>query len=134
MSENWFIKIITPPSLTHTPLPFTLFKCSLKHSSDQGTNARKVISEVYAFFVLQSTVFGRKSKHNTDVTAWHGINFYKNNLWNILVIGNYFVNFQNYQILMLLTPSDNKRTLHYKKCVHLWNNFPCISTLVTTMF
>ena len=29
----------------------------------QGTNARKVISEVYAFFVLQCTVCGRKSKH-----------------------------------------------------------------------
>ena len=26
----------------------------------EGTNARKVISEVYAFFVLQCTVFGRK--------------------------------------------------------------------------
>ena len=36
---------------------------------DQGNNARKVISEVYAFFVLQCTVFGRKSKHKTDVTA-----------------------------------------------------------------
>ena len=35
----------------------------------QGCNARKVISEVYAFFVLQCTVFGRKSKHKTDVTA-----------------------------------------------------------------
>ena len=33
-----------------------------------GTNARKVISEVDAFFVLQCTVFGRKSKHKTDVT------------------------------------------------------------------
>ena len=32
----------------------------------QVTNARKVISEV---FVLQCTVFGRKSKHKTDVTA-----------------------------------------------------------------
>ena len=63
----------------------------------QGTNARKVISEVYTFFVLQCTVFGRKSKHKTDVTAWHGIHFYKNNLWNILVIGNYYVNYQNYQ-------------------------------------
>ena len=29
-------------------------------------------------------------------------------------------------------PKDS--TLHYKKCVHLWNNFPCISTLVTAMF
>ena len=35
----------------------------------QGTNARKVISEEYAFFELQCTVFGRKSKHNTDVDA-----------------------------------------------------------------
>ena len=33
---------------------------------NQGTNARKVI---YAFFVLQCTVFGRKSKHKTDVAA-----------------------------------------------------------------
>ena len=35
----------------------------------QGTNAKKVISEVYTFFVLQCTVFGRKSNHKTDVTA-----------------------------------------------------------------
>jgi len=38
-------------------------------SLSQGTNARKVILEVYAFFVLQCTVVGRKSKHKTDVTA-----------------------------------------------------------------
>ena len=31
-------------------------------------------------------LFGRKSKHKTDVTAWHGIHFRKNNLWNILVM------------------------------------------------
>ena len=51
--------------------------------NDQGTNARKVISEVYTFFVLQMqcTVFGRKSKHKTDVTltASHGIHFHKKN-------------------------------------------------------
>ena len=35
----------------------------------KGTNTIKVISEVYAFFVLQCTVFGLKSKHKTDVTA-----------------------------------------------------------------
>jgi len=29
-------------------------------NKNQGTNARKVILEVYAFFVLQCTVFGRK--------------------------------------------------------------------------
>ena len=65
--------------------------------SSQGTKARNVISEVYAFFVLQCTVFGRKSKHKMDSTAWHGIHFHKNNLWNILVIENCYVNNQNYQ-------------------------------------
>ena len=65
--------------------------------TEQGTNAKKVISEVYAFFVMHCTVFGRKSKHKTDVTACRWIHFHKNNLWNILVIGNYYVNYQNYQ-------------------------------------
>ena len=41
----------------------------VKDSLNQCTNARKVISEVYAFFVLQCTVFGRKRKHKTDVRA-----------------------------------------------------------------
>ena len=40
-----------------------------EHCKRQGINARKVISKVYAFFVLQCTVFGRKSKHKMDVTA-----------------------------------------------------------------
>ena len=82
----------------------------LVHCSRPGININinetkvlmQVISEVYAFFVLQCTVFGRKIKHKTDVTAWHGIHFHKNNLWNILVIGNNFVNYQNYQNLILL--------------------------------
>ena len=33
------------------------------------------------------------------------------NQWNILAMGNYYVNYQNYQNLMLLTSSDTKRTL-----------------------
>ena len=38
--------------------------------------------------------------------------FHKKNQWNILVIGNFnYVNYQNYQDLMLLTSSDTKRTL-----------------------
>ena len=71
---------------------FTFLKWS-KQSLNQGTNARKVISEVYAFCVLQWTVFGRKSKHKTDVTSYHEIHFQKKNLWNILVIWNYYVNY-----------------------------------------
>ena len=37
--------------------------------------------------------------------------FHITNQWNILVIGNYYVNYQNYQNSMLLTSSDAKRTL-----------------------
>ena len=31
------------------------------------------------------------------------------------------------RLVFTFPPKDN--TLQYKKCVHLWNNFPCISTL-----
>ena len=37
--------------------------------------------------------------------------FHIKNQWTILVIGNYYVNYQNYQNFMLLTSSDTKRTL-----------------------
>ena len=36
-----------------------------------------------------------------------------NNQWNILVIGNFYVNYQNDQNSMLLTSSDTKRTLRH---------------------
>ena len=69
--------------------------------------------------------------------------FHIKNQWNILVIGNYYVNYQNYQNLMLLTPSDTKRTLMYpflitnsaqreldRICTQSIRNFPCIITLI----
>ena len=31
-----------------------------------------------------------------------------------------------------LPPRDS--TLQYKSCIHLWNNFPCITTLVNMIF
>ena len=37
--------------------------------------------------------------------------FHTKNQWNILVIGNYYVHYQNYQNSMLLTSSDTWRTL-----------------------
>ena len=49
-----------------------------------------------------------KIDDKTDATAWLGINFHKN---NILGIWNYYMNFQNYQNLMLLSSSDTRRTL-----------------------
>ena len=41
--------------------------------------------------------------------------FHIKNQWNILVIGKYYVNYQNYQNLMLSTSSNTKRTLHASK-------------------
>ena len=37
--------------------------------------------------------------------------FHIKNQWNILVIGNYYVNFQNYQNLMLLTSSNTDASI-----------------------
>ena len=69
------------------------------------------------------------------------------NQWNILVIGNYYVNYQNYQNLMLLTSSDTKRTLMHLLLLEIpprenWFqyvhrvyttaiDFPCLTFLVT---
>ena len=89
----------------------------LEHTCPQGCNARKVISEVYASFVLQCTVFKRKSKHKTDVTAWHGIHLsHKKSMKysghrKILCEYQNYQNYKNDQNLMLLTSSDSKRTL-----------------------
>ena len=62
----------------------------------QGYNARKVISEIYASFVLQGTISGRMSQHGM------GSIFHIKNQWNILVTGNYYVNYQKFQNSMLL--------------------------------
>ena len=72
--------------------------------------------------------------------------FHIKNQWNILVIGNNNVNYQNYQHVMLLTSSDTKRTLMRlflftnfapRELVSICTqnirnsaiNFPCIRTL-----
>ena len=58
---------------------------------------------------LYCCVLSLSGKVNTCHLTWNP--FSQKNQWNILVIGNYYVNYQNYQFLMLLTPSDTKRTL-----------------------
>ena len=68
------------------------------------------------------------------------------NQWNILVLGSYYVNYQNYQNSMLLSSSDTERTLRhlflftnsagenwfqYVRRVYMTaNNFPCIIPLI----
>ena len=39
--------------------------------------------------------------------------FHINNQWNILVIGNYYVSYRNFQNSMTLSSSDTKRTLRH---------------------
>ena len=72
--------------------------------------------------------------------------FHIKNHWNILVIWNYYVNYQNFQNLMRLTSSDTKRTLMIYSCLQIppkenWFqyvhrvyttaiNFPCITFLI----
>ena len=76
--------------------------------------------------------------------------FHINNQWNILVIGNYYVNYQNHQNSMLLTSSDTKRTLmhlflftnsarenwfqYVRRAYATAINFPCITFLNASRF
>ena len=53
-----YICTVNPNGASLTSLTISILK-----KLHQGTNASKVILEAYAFFVLQCTVFGRKSKH-----------------------------------------------------------------------
>ena len=60
----------------------------------QGCKARKVISEVYTASVYFSVLsLGARRMLKPDM----GSIFHIKNEWNILVIGNYYVNYQNYQ-------------------------------------
>ena len=56
---------------------------------------------------LGGTVNTRRISKPDMGSIFHHIN----NQWNILVIGNYYVNYQNYPNSMPLTSSDTKRTL-----------------------
>ena len=73
---------------------------------NQGCNARKVISEVYASFVLQ-----RECKHKTDVTDWHGIHLSLKKTMNYSGNRKLLCELSKLSNLMLLTSSDTKRTL-----------------------
>ena len=73
----------------------------------------KLVHQIRIFFTAWQCNdyidFGRQCKHKTDEKAWHGIHL--SHQWNILAIWNYYVNYQNYQNLMLLTSLDTERTL-----------------------
>ena len=115
----------------------------------QGYNARKVISLVNAFFVLQCTVFGRISKHKADVTASHGIHLSHKKLMKYSGHRKLLCELSNFLNSMLLSSSDTKRTLIHS-CLQIpprenWFqyvrrvyataiNFPCIITFTLPAF
>ena len=61
--------------------------------------------------VMQGTLFQRWAYLLYCSVLSLGPIFHIKNQWNILVIGNYYVNYQNYPNLMLLSSSVTKRTL-----------------------
>ena len=107
----------------------------------------KLFQRCVHFFVLQCTVFGRKSKHKTDVTAWHGINCHKNNLWNILVLEAIMWIIKIIKIkcfypprildehisifFCLQIPPRENWFQHVRRVYATAINFPCIITLIS---
>ena len=126
-------------------LPFTrkyilTFVYNRNYCFDQGYNARKVISEVCASFVLQCTVSGRYCKHKTDVEAWHGIHLSHKKSMKYSGHRKLLRDFQNYQNLILnehwciysclqIPPKEN--WFQYVRRVYTTAiKSPCIITLV----
>ena len=67
---------------------------------------------MYTSFVLQCTVSGGGNVNTRRILKPEiGSIFHIQNRWNILVIRNFYVNYQNFQNLMLLTYSNTKRKL-----------------------
>jgi len=73
----------------------------------------KVIMQGKCTHLFYSSVLSLGGNVNTRKMSKPGIGsiFHKKKQCNILVIGNYYVNYQKYQNLMLLTCSDIKRPL-----------------------
>jgi len=108
----------------------------------QGYNARKLIQR--CTYLLYCSVLSLIGNLNTRRMSKPGMGsiFQIKNQWNILVIGNYYMNYQNYQNLMLLTSSDTLRTLMHllftnsaqrelvSNCTQSIRNFPCVITLL----
>ena len=79
----------------------------------QGYNARIVFP--WCTYILYCSVLSLGSNVNTRRMSKPdmGSIFHNINQWHILDIGNYYVNYQNYQNSMLLTSSDTKLALRH---------------------
>ena len=100
----------------------------------QGYNARKVIcSCVYSANILKPVLSGRNLLTRIDASVFvyypMRIKAYDQNIllfffmWKMDPMSGCHI-----RLVFTLPPRDS--TLQYKRCVHLWNYFPCIITLV----
>ena len=96
-----------------------------RNTQKQGYIARKVF--LWCAHLLYCSVLTLGGNVNTRQLSKPDIGsiFHIKNQWNILVIGNYYVNYQNYQNLMLLTGFNIVRRV-YATAI----NFSCITTLL----
>ena len=116
--------------------------------SNQGYNARKVnYSCVYSAYTLKPVLSGRNLLTRIDPSVFvlcpRRIKaFFENfdNSHNSFLRPEYFIDFYlkygshvrlGHRSCVSLPPRDS--ALQYKRCVHLWNKFPCIITLCQTI-
>ena len=97
--------------------PSNYFLCNVHAPDPQSTLITKVIMQGKFFQRCTHLLYCSVLSLGGYVNTWRmskpdmGSIFHIKNQWNILVIGNYYVNYQNFQNSMLLTSSDSKRTL-----------------------
>jgi len=118
---------------------------SYKSHSYQGCNARKVnCGRVYSAYILKPVwaEFVNKNRCVSVRLVSEEVKSIKfdncDNSHNSVLWLEYFIDFFmwkmepmsgcNICLVFTLPPRDS--TLQYKRCVHFWNNFPCIKSLI----
>jgi len=135
----------TSPCLIRTKDWWT-YEVRFKDPLDQSYYARKVnCSCVYSAYILKPVLSGRNLWTRIDASMFvlyprrlKVLNFDNfDNLHNSFLWPEYFIDFFMWKmdpmsgcdIRLVFTLPPRDCTLQYKRCVHLWNNFPCIITL-----
>ena len=100
---------------SHLTLPYTIRNWFLHVNIVQYTVGTKTLWNIILSGSIKVVIMQGKSLCGSVNTRRMskldmGSIFYIKNQWNILNIGNYYVNYENYQNKMLLTSSDTKRT------------------------
>ena len=89
----------------------------LENLMKQDSMQSKVIMQGKLFqsctHLLYCSVLSLGGNANTSLSPDMRSIFHKKSQWNIMVIGSYYVNFQNYQNSIMLSSSDTKRTLRH---------------------